>query len=167
MSNQASLPAESPEEVARLREDLIAFYRPINSQERFAIERIALAQQSLLRVARLETQLFAVPDAELLAIMGSDSYKLFLRHQAQAERAYKCALDELTLLQSLRPLMPVAPQPAAPAPKPQLVATAAAAAPASPPRSPAVGAPKSAPAPAPAVASAALAGSAGNLALRL
>jgi hypothetical protein len=166
MSTQPAPLIEPSEELARLREDLIAFYRPINSQERFAIERIALAQQSLLRVARLETQLFAVPDAELLAIMGSDSYKLFLRHQAQAERAYKCALDELTLLQSLRPLMPVAPQPAAPAPKPQLVA-AAAAAPASPPCSPAVGAPKSAPAPAPAAASAALAGSAGNLALRL
>ena len=40
---------EELDEVARLREDLIACYRPVNSQELFAIERIALAQQSLFR----------------------------------------------------------------------------------------------------------------------
>ena len=40
---------EELDEVARLREDLIACYQPVNSQELFAIERIALAQQSLLR----------------------------------------------------------------------------------------------------------------------
>ena len=41
------------DEVARLREDLIAVYQPVNSQELFAIERIALAQQALLRVELL------------------------------------------------------------------------------------------------------------------
>jgi hypothetical protein len=49
---------EDLEEVARLREDLIPDYRPVNAQELFAIERLALAQQSLLRVARLEAGLF-------------------------------------------------------------------------------------------------------------
>jgi hypothetical protein len=44
---------EELDEVARLREDLIAVYQPVNSQELFAIERIALAQQVLLRVERL------------------------------------------------------------------------------------------------------------------
>ena len=44
---------EEIDEVARLREDLIAVYRPVNSQELFAVERIALAQQGLLRVERL------------------------------------------------------------------------------------------------------------------
>jgi hypothetical protein len=44
---------EELDDVARLREDLIAVYRPVNSQELFAIERIALAQQALLRVERL------------------------------------------------------------------------------------------------------------------
>jgi hypothetical protein len=45
---------EEIDEVAHLRDDAIAFYQPINSQELFAVERIALAQQSILRTARLE-----------------------------------------------------------------------------------------------------------------
>ena len=44
---------EDLDEVARLREDAIAVYQPVNSQELFAVERIALAQQALLRVERL------------------------------------------------------------------------------------------------------------------
>ena len=44
---------EEIDEVARLRDDLIAVYQPVNSQELFAVERIALAQQALLRVERL------------------------------------------------------------------------------------------------------------------
>ena len=48
---------EDLDEVARLREDLIAVYQPVTSQELFAIERIALAQQTLLRVERLHTGL--------------------------------------------------------------------------------------------------------------
>jgi hypothetical protein len=46
---------EEIDEVAHIREDLIALYQPVNSQEFFAIERIALAQQALLRVERLHT----------------------------------------------------------------------------------------------------------------
>jgi hypothetical protein len=45
---------EELEEVAHLRDDAIAFYQPLNSQELYAVERIALAQQSMLRAARLE-----------------------------------------------------------------------------------------------------------------
>ena len=48
---------EDLDEVARLREDAIAVYQPVNSQELFAVERIALAQQTLLRVERLHTGL--------------------------------------------------------------------------------------------------------------
>src|ERR1017187_9258458 len=48
---------EDLDEVARRRDDLIAVYQPVNSQELFAIERIALAQQTLLRVERLHTGL--------------------------------------------------------------------------------------------------------------
>jgi hypothetical protein len=44
---------EDLDEVARLREDAIAVYQPVNSQELFAVERISLAQQTLLRVERL------------------------------------------------------------------------------------------------------------------
>jgi hypothetical protein len=45
---------EDLNEVANLREDLVNLYRPVNSQELFAVERIALAQQAILRAARLE-----------------------------------------------------------------------------------------------------------------
>ena len=45
---------EDLNEVANLREDLIATYHPVNSQELFALERVALAQQAILRAARLE-----------------------------------------------------------------------------------------------------------------
>ena len=47
-------PLEDLNEVAHLREDLIETYRPVNSQELFALERVALAQQAILRAARLE-----------------------------------------------------------------------------------------------------------------
>src|SRR5450759_5438363 len=44
---------EDIDEVAHLRQDAIAVYQPVNSQELFAIERIALSQQAPLRVERL------------------------------------------------------------------------------------------------------------------
>jgi hypothetical protein len=56
-SHFAVVRLEELEEVAHLRADLIAIYQPANSQELFAIERIALAQQAMLRIARLESGL--------------------------------------------------------------------------------------------------------------
>ena len=41
--------AESADTVQQLRDDAIEFYQPINSQELFAVTRIALAQAKLLR----------------------------------------------------------------------------------------------------------------------
>jgi hypothetical protein len=162
MSQQAALPVEPPEELARLREDLIVFYRPVNSQERMAIEHLALAQQSMLRAARVESSLFANPPGEALhTILETEGFKLLLRYQAQAERAYRRALEELKFLQAQRPLMPAAPQLPAPAPKPQPIASHAAAAPTSPPHNPAAIAPSAAPNRRHATASD------GNLALRL
>jgi hypothetical protein len=49
---------EDLQEIAHLREDLIAVYQPVNSQELFALERVALAQHSILRGARLESGYF-------------------------------------------------------------------------------------------------------------
>jgi len=49
---------EDPAEVARLKADLVHVYQPVNAQELFALERAALAQQSILRAARLEAGLF-------------------------------------------------------------------------------------------------------------
>ncbi len=49
---------EDLDAVANLKADLVSVYHPVNAQELFALERIALAQQALLRVARLEAGLF-------------------------------------------------------------------------------------------------------------
>src|SRR5438270_25448 len=54
-ANFAVVRLEDLQEVAHLRAGLIAVYQPVNSQELFAIERIALAQQAMLRTARLES----------------------------------------------------------------------------------------------------------------
>lgn len=63
--------------VVRL-EDLqeIAAYQPVNSQELFAVERMALAE-GFHRLAR-----------------QANSWSLFLRYQAQAERLYRRAVEE-------------------------------------------------------------------------
>ena len=45
---------EDLQEIARLRADLFALYQPRNSQEMFALERMALTQQAILRSYRLE-----------------------------------------------------------------------------------------------------------------
>jgi hypothetical protein len=49
---------EDLHEIAHLKTDLTAVYQPVNSQELFAIERMALTQQAMLRAARLESGLF-------------------------------------------------------------------------------------------------------------
>jgi hypothetical protein len=50
---------EDLDEIANLKSDLVSVYQPVNSQELFALERIAIAQQTILRAARLESGLFA------------------------------------------------------------------------------------------------------------
>src|SRR5439155_4069536 len=144
---------EEIQEVAHLRADLLAVYQPVNSQELFAIERIALAQQTLLRAARLETGLFTTCLNEVLDPSGrplfllnqeltadleitraqnrnyalvegfhrmvktADSWSLFLRYQAQAERHYRRAVEEFERLKALRhdlpnePIFDVQPEP--------------------------------------------------------
>ena len=49
--------AEDAEAVAKLKADLVSVYQPANAQELFALERIAITQNILLRVARLEAGL--------------------------------------------------------------------------------------------------------------
>jgi hypothetical protein len=56
--NFAVIRLEELDAVAKLRDDLITDLQPVNSQELFAIERIALAQQALLRAETLETGFF-------------------------------------------------------------------------------------------------------------
>ena len=56
--NYAMVRAENPETIAHLRADALDFYQPVNSQEMFAVERIALAQHGMLRVSFMEAGLF-------------------------------------------------------------------------------------------------------------
>jgi len=53
-------------EVDLLKEDLVAYYQPENSQEMVAIERMALAQQSMRRAQRLESGLLTASLNETL-----------------------------------------------------------------------------------------------------
>src|SRR5271157_3385063 len=57
-SSFAVVRLEDLQEVAYLKADLVAAYQPVNSQELFALERMAIAQQTILRAARLESGLF-------------------------------------------------------------------------------------------------------------
>jgi hypothetical protein len=49
---------EDSAHIAALVADAVATYQPINSQERFAVERIALAQHSMLRMYTFEAGFF-------------------------------------------------------------------------------------------------------------
>jgi len=69
-SHFAVVRLEDLQEVASLRADLIAVYRPVNSQELFAVERIALAQQAMLRIAHLEGGLLTTCLNEALDTSG-------------------------------------------------------------------------------------------------
>jgi hypothetical protein len=119
---------EDLQEIAHLKADLAAVYQPVNSQEMFALDRMALTQQAMLRAARLESGLFTncldialnhngtpmVPmspdlagdgDIEItraqnrnyalaegfhrMARQPANTWSLFLRYQAQAERHYR------------------------------------------------------------------------------
>ena len=135
---------EDRDAIDRLRADLINVYQPQNSQELFALEKLALAQHNLLRIARLEAGLGSaalnqalsisndapfVPLHEELGVppeeakeqnrayafaFGFDqmikqsptTWALFFRYQAQAERLYRRAVDDLDRLIKLRPHLP-------------------------------------------------------------
>ena len=57
-ANYTVVRLEDLQEVAHLKDDAVAVYQPVNSQEMFAVERIAITQQGLLRAARLEAGFF-------------------------------------------------------------------------------------------------------------
>jgi hypothetical protein len=137
-SSFAVVRLEDLNEVAHLREDLVTLYQPVNSQELFAVERIALAQQAILRAARLEAGFFSLCLGESFDTSGqfrmpmnsqlsadievsqaqnrnyllgdgfhrlirqNNSFALLLRYQAQAERQYRRAIEELERLKALR-----------------------------------------------------------------
>ena len=141
-STFAVIRLEELDEVAHLKSDLLAVYQPVNSQELFAIERIALSQHAILRATRLEVGLFTTclsealdPSGQPLFLMDTEltadieitraqnrnyalgegfhrmaktanTWSLFLRYQAQAERHYRRAIEDFERLKALRPESP-------------------------------------------------------------
>ena len=61
---------EEIDAISNLRDDLIATYQPVNSQELWAVERIALAQQALNRCTRTEAGMYTARLNEALAPDG-------------------------------------------------------------------------------------------------
>jgi len=136
---------EDAAELARLQEDLIAFHRPLNSQELLVLDKIARAQQAILRAYRLQSAVFAsleVPSPTpedgppAGSTLGDNFLRLdhkiwsgLLRFQAHADNSYHRAVEELDRLKSIRHLLPpsqrelrnepaAAPQPQATTPPP-------------------------------------------------
>src|ERR1039457_3303605 len=66
-------------EIYNLRSDLLDLYRPVNTQEIFALERMAVCQMSLIRAERLEAGLFTAcldkaldPEGEPMHLMSPE-----------------------------------------------------------------------------------------------
>src|SRR5580692_6042512 len=62
---------EDADAVANLKANLVALYQPVNSEELFAIERIALARHSLLRTYCIEAGFITLGLEEALEIPGN------------------------------------------------------------------------------------------------
>jgi hypothetical protein len=70
---------EDHDEIQNLRRDLLDLSRPVNSQEIFVLERLAVCQMSLIRAERLEAGLFTTcldkaldPDGEPMHLMSPE-----------------------------------------------------------------------------------------------
>ena len=133
-ANFAVVFGENAEELEALKDDAVAFYNPANAQEMLAVERIALAQFGMMRLARMEVGLLtdaynrtahmdraAYPDLfgassgttagqrhnYTMAIgfnemvRRGDGFRLFLRYQAQTERLYRRAIEDLERLRAV------------------------------------------------------------------
>ena len=127
-ANFGVIQLEDLQEISRLKDDLASTWPPTNPQEVFAIERLAIAQQALLRAARLESGLFMAclhrvqvtghnQDSETLRPLNcnfrvaeglhrmstdSQAWSHFLRFQAQTQRHYRYAVEEFERLKALR-----------------------------------------------------------------
>jgi hypothetical protein len=134
-STYAASPVEDAEELEYLIADAGAFYEPRNSQERIAVERIALSQLAMFRAARLEGGALSAcfstgARSQPVHMMASDAtldqknshtlaegfliqsrdgrlWTLLLRYQAQAERQYRRAVEELDRLRRVSPNEPI------------------------------------------------------------
>ncbi len=135
---------EDIDEIAELRESVIDLYKPTNAQELFAVERIAITQQSMNRASRLEAGTLTTCLNDVLSLRerpymemdpemygggepgkqqvknyllaegfrrsvgASNVFHLCMRYNAQAERLYRRAVQDLERIRSLPcPLEPL------------------------------------------------------------
>ena len=123
----------SAQDARELRSDILALYQPVNSQELFAIERLALTHQTLLGDTRLtvlpfvmqqgpcargaqppcqgpriETGLFTTCLNEALDSSGNPALLMTkeLAGNGGAERHYRRAVEEFQRLKALRQELP-------------------------------------------------------------
>ena len=148
-ANFALVFGENAEELEAFKDDAVAFYEPANSQEMLAVERIALAQFGMMRLARMEVglltdaynrtahmdqaaypDLFGAPSGTAVGqrhnytmaigfnemVRRGNGFHLFLRYQAQTERLYRRAVEELERLRALTPATGPVDSPAADSP---------------------------------------------------
>src|ERR1035438_10039207 len=91
-SNFAVAHLEDLDEIVNLRHDLLDFYHPANSQELWAVERIALCQMSLIRASRLEAGLVTTC---LDQALGSDGHPIHPMNQQMSGLANdECAIGQ-------------------------------------------------------------------------
>ena len=74
--NYAVVRLEEGKALVKLRDDLVALYLPINSQELFAVERMAIAQQCMARVDCLESGLLTCNINEAVDPEGNPTFLL-------------------------------------------------------------------------------------------
>jgi hypothetical protein len=70
-SGLAAVRIEDVDAIERIKADLIADYHPFNSEELFAIERIAIARHSLLHSYRIESGLFTLGLERAMEMSGA------------------------------------------------------------------------------------------------
>jgi hypothetical protein len=92
-------------EIAHLKTDLTAVCQPVNSQERFAVERMAHTQQAMFR------ELAGDGDIEITRAQNrnyalAEGFHRMARQPAQAERHYRRAVEEFDRLKPLRAELP-------------------------------------------------------------
>jgi hypothetical protein len=103
-STFAGVRREDLREVADLASDLVSVYQPVNSQELFALQRMAISQQAILRAARLESGLFT---ACLNETLDANDHPAFPGARHLAKRATgRCASGEVGQMQKLRAELP-------------------------------------------------------------
>ena len=92
----------SPEPIAP---DLIALYQPTDSQERFAVQRIAHHLKMLQVCAEIESAYNATGAGHVTP--NAKTLSLFRRYKSQTERMYRSAVKDFERIRSFRPACPL------------------------------------------------------------